>query len=102
MQHRNKLVGNYLSVINKLLTLFVDKARYESAFNELPVEDTFEDVELFTNCIDLFQHVFAAYFDRELRISGNSKRSLRKTMELITEVFYNFCEGVDLSKSKQR
>jgi hypothetical protein len=102
MQHRNKLVGNYLSVVNKLLTLFVDKARYESAFNELPVEDTFEDVELFTNCLDLFKYAFGAYFDPELRIRGGSRRHLRKTMELIAEIFYNFSEGVDLSKSKQR
>lgn len=39
LQHRSKLISGYLDVINRLLMLFVDKTRYESAFNELQAED---------------------------------------------------------------
>lgn len=100
LQQRNKLVANYLSVANHLLILFVDKMRYETAFNELPPEDTFEDIELFVNCLDLFEHAFGAYFDPELRISGYTKKCLKRSMLLITELFSQFSESVELSGSK--
>lgn len=44
MQHRARLIGCYLDVACRLLTLFVDKLRYESAFNELQAEDEEDDV----------------------------------------------------------
>lgn len=102
IQHRNRLIGNYLSVVNHLLTLFVDKMKYETAFNELPQEDTFEDVELFVNCLELFEQVFGAYFDKEVRVSGNTRKAVRKAMGLIAELFGQFCESVELSGSKER
>lgn len=102
MQHRNRLIGNYLCVANHLLMLFVDKMKYETAFNELPPEDTFEDVELFVNCLDLFEQVFGAYYDPEIRVSGFTKRCLKRTMQLIIELFGQFCESVELSASKER
>lgn len=102
MQHRNKLISGYLDVANRLLVLFVDKVRYESAFNELLTEDEEDDVELHTVCLQLFQEAHTAYFDPELRVTGAAKDRLRRTVELITELYYQFCEGVDLSKSKQR
>lgn len=96
------MIGNYASVINKLLTLFSDKTRYESAFNELAIEDTFEEVEIFSNCLDLFLHVFNGYFDEEIRVSGNSKKKLLITMKLIMQLYLHLCDGVDLSKNKDR
>ena len=88
-------------MLTKLLTLVLEKTKCEASFNELPEEDVFEDVEVFSNCLLLFDECLSAYNDIEIQVSS-AKPKIRKLVSLIVEIFSFFLEGIEVSRSRNR
>ena len=86
-------MNNYLSVMKRLVELFVDKIHYESAFNELlgEEEDIFDSVELYEKLVDLYMLITTAYSSKDCLITSEV---VRKKMQNIVALILEFIDVI--------
>lgn len=95
---------NYLQVTKRITDLFVEKTKYESAFNELADEqDIFDHVEMFEKSIDIYLVLFNAEGSPDLMISSPKTISkMKEVMANISEIFSYVMKSYEYTRHSSR